>query len=96
MPGAGQPLFPIGGAPAAAGSLQLQTGGQPGGQPQLMGAGPPGGSLFPINVQDGGARPAIATHPGQPNIPFSGIMASVVCCVPQTTFASCCETYHNS
>lgn len=59
-PGAGQPLFPIGAAPAAAGSLQPQ----PGGQPQVMGAGPPGGSLFPINVQDIGTRPAIATHPG--------------------------------
>jgi len=26
--------------------------------------------LFHINVQDVGARPAIATHPGQPNIPL--------------------------
>ncbi len=70
MPGAGQPLFPIGGAPAAAGFLQPQPGGQPGGEPQIMGGGPPGGSLFPINVQDVGARPAIATYPGQPNIPM--------------------------
>ncbi len=66
MPGAGQPLFPIGGAPAAVGSVQPQ----PGAQPQAVGAGPPGGSLFPISVQDVGTRPAIATHPGKRNIPL--------------------------
>ncbi|DBA88092.1 TPA: hypothetical protein ACH3X2_005090 [Trebouxia sp. C0005] len=87
-PGAGQPLFPIGGAPAAAGSLPPQPAGQPGGQPQAMGASPPGGSLFPINVQDVGTRPAIATHPGQPNVPLHFQASWTVACCSTN---NCCK-----
>lgn len=69
MPGAGQPLFPIGGAPAANGATLPQ----PGVLPQPVASGPPGGSLFPINLQDPAARPVLAGQPGM--LPTSAMHA---------------------